>query len=359
MVARRYKTSPNGVYRWMFDYIDPETKERRREKGKTTKAEAELAEKKDRLRKYTEKPTQKFTVNELGKVWITQQHHLAESSLAPLANAWELRVQPYWGDRDITEITRLEVRDWVGGLKNSITGEELSQKTKINSLSVLKRIIDDGIASGANIENPCVGIKIKKDSKKPIRFLTKEQLIKFADTVTNPDRRLMVYVLGLCGLRWGEAVALRGRHLDLKRNRIRVETSYTEKNKQEKPPKNNKIRTVPVPKPLMKELARLAEKRGMDNLLWPNRKGTYLSNPSSNSNNWFASARKRSGVPYVSPHDLRHTTATIAISNGANVKVVQEMLGHSSAAMTLDIYAGFFPDDLDQISEKMGEGLVI
>lgn len=52
----------------------------------------------------------------------------------------------------------------------------------------------------------------------------------------------------------------------------------------------------------------------------------------------------------MTPHDLRHTAASLAVSVGANVKAVQRMLGHSSAAMTLDVYADLFDDDLDAVA---------
>lgn len=55
--------------------------------------------------------------------------------------------------------------------------------------------------------------------------------------------------------------------------------------------------------------------------------------------------RATTSFPQVSPHDLRHRAASLAISAGANVKAVQTMLGHASAAMTLDTYADLFPDD--------------
>lgn len=57
--------------------------------------------------------------------------------------------------------------------------------------------------------------------------------------------------------------------------------------------------------------------------------------------------------PKVSPHDLRHTAASLAISAGANVKAVQTMLGHASAAMTLDTYADLFPDDLEVVADVL------
>lgn len=52
-------------------------------------------------------------------------------------------------------------------------------------------------------------------------------------------------------------------------------------------------------------------------------------------------------------HDLRHTAASLAISAGANVKAVQRMLGHASAAMTLDTYADLFDDDLDAVADSL------
>jgi site-specific recombinase XerD len=57
-------------------------------------------------------------------------------------------------------------------------------------------------------------------------------------------------------------------------------------------------------------------------------------------------------------HELRHTAASLAVSAGANVKAVQRMLGHASAAMTLDVYAGLFDDDLDGLADRMDEAHV-
>ena len=59
--------------------------------------------------------------------------------------------------------------------------------------------------------------------------------------------------------------------------------------------------------------------------------------------------------PRVTAHDLRHTAASLAISAGANPKVVQRMLGHASAAMTLDVCADLFESDLDAVAENVGK----
>ncbi len=56
-------------------------------------------------------------------------------------------------------------------------------------------------------------------------------------------------------------------------------------------------------------------------------------------------------------HDLRHTAASLAVSAGANVKAVQRMLGHASAATTLDVYADLFDDDLEAVSTSLDRAI--
>ena len=57
------------------------------------------------------------------------------------------------------------------------------------------------------------------------------------------------------------------------------------------------------------------------------------------------------------PHELRHTAASLAISSGANVKAVQSMLGHASAAMTLDRYSHLFDDVLETVADRLDEAV--
>ena len=58
-------------------------------------------------------------------------------------------------------------------------------------------------------------------------------------------------------------------------------------------------------------------------------------------------------VAGLTPHKLRHTAASLAIAAGADVKVIQQMLGHSDAAMTLNIYGHLFPDRLDEVADVL------
>jgi integrase len=118
--------------------------------------------------------------------------------------------------------------------------------------------------------------------------------------------------------------------------------------------KAHKQRSVPLPEFLLPYLARQCEGKGRDELLFPGDDGGHLRTPHAESG-WFTKAVAASGVPRVTPHDLRHTAASLAVSAGANVKAVQRMLGHASAAMTLDIYADLFDDDLEAVAVALDQ----
>ena len=94
--------------------------------------------------------------------------------------------------------------------------------------------------------------------------------------------------------------------------------------------KSNKNRTVVLPPFVIDELARTTEGKGREELLWPSATGGYLGSPSF-PDSWLAGAVRRCQradptFPRVTAHGLRHTAASLAISAGANPKVVQRML---------------------------------
>lgn len=88
-------------------------------------------------------------------------------------------------------------------------------------------------------------------------------------------------------------------------------------------------------------------------LVWMAPKGGYVPRPNACEGYWHRAIMASGIPPRVTPHELRHTAASLAVQSGANVKVVQQMLGHASAAMTLDVYADLFDEDLDILAERL------
>ncbi|MGO4383408.1 site-specific integrase [Specibacter sp. RAF43] len=156
------------------------------------------------------------------------------------------------------------------------------------------------------------------------------------------------------GLRWGEVTGLRVKDVNPLRRRLNVvQNAVAVGYKIEVgTPKTHKKRSVPFPAFLADAPTEQIAGKKPDDLLFPEEGGGYLrrTGTSHTSNGWFIKAVVRAGLPHLTPHDLRHTAASLAISAGANVKSVQAMLGHASATMTLDTYADLFPDDLNAVA---------
>ena len=172
------------------------------------------------------------------------------------------------------------------------------------------------------------------------------------------SHRTLTNVLAYTGLRWGEATGLRVASVDTSRRRFLVEENAVNVNGHIHvgTPKSHEKRSVPYPRFLTSEINAICTSRSAGALLFGNGVA-HLKTPHSLSG-WFTLAVKRTQIadptfPTVTPHDLRHTAASLAISAGANVKAVQRMLGHASASMTLDTYADLFEDDLDDVSDRL------
>jgi integrase len=90
-------------------------------------------------------------------------------------------------------------------------------------------------------------------------------------------------------------------------------------------------------------------------LVFPSGVGTPLLG--GNLNRAFKDLLKRAGLPEIRFHDLRHTCATLLLSKNVNAKVVSEMLGHASIAITLDTYSHVLPNMQDSAAEAIEEAL--
>lgn len=103
---------------------------------------------------------------------------------------------------------------------------------------------------------------------------------------------------------------------------------------------------------LLSYLALPCEGKRPDDLMWSGSDRRHFRRPHPVSG-WFAKAVAARGAPRTTPHDLRHAAASLAVSAEAHVKALQEMLGHASAAMALDIYADLCDDDLEAVASAL------
>lgn len=350
---RKYETAKGYRYAVRFRKPDHSEGEKRgfriKEDAKLYLASMDIAAAKG---EYVDAASAKILIGALGVEWLARQEaHLKPSAFRVLEIAWRIHVEPRWGKIPLARVKHTDVQAW-------ISDTERSASTIIRNYGVLMGIIDDAVRDKMLTANPGRDVKLPRKAKKARVYLSHQQVALLASH--SGDHAALVEFLAYTGLRWGEATALRVKSLDMLRRRVNITENAVTVGTEVivGTPKNHTARSVPFPAFLGELLARQCEGRSRDSLLFGSGL-VHLPNPGNNGG-WFTAALKAAqsadkAFDRVTPHDLRHTAASLAISAGANVKAVQRMLGHASAAMTLDTYADLFDDDLDAVGAALDQ----
>ena len=343
-VAKR----PDG--RWRARYRDPSGNEHARHFDRTLDAQRWIAcvEVAVGRGEWLDPTLGTVTVGDWAKQWLDAQVQLKPSTRERYALSIRRFVVPAWGARPISAVGHGDVVRWI----QQLSASDLAPATVRHAHRVVSMMFDLAVGDGRVGRNPARDVRLPRVVAAEKRFLTGEQVERLARA--SGQYEPLVRFLSYTGLRWGEVAALRWRNVDLDRRRVHVVQAMTEIRGRVVlgTPKNHQRRTVPVPAYLARDLQVAAAGRGPDDLAFPAPEGGHLRNGSFRSR-FFRQAAASVGLDGLTPHELRHTAASLAIASGANVKAVQRMLGHASAAMTLDVYAGLFADDLDAVAEGL------
>ncbi|MCV7251630.1 site-specific integrase [Mycobacterium hackensackense] len=354
-VVAAYETKQGKRYRVRYRTPDNRQTDKR---GFRTKRDAErflnTVEVAKLKGEYVNPADARRTVDDLGAAWLERQKsQLKPSGYAVMETTWRVRVQPRWGHVALGDIKPTAVQSWMAEL-----GQSTDERKAIGAAAVkrahhvLSRILADAVRDNLIPKNPAAALPLPRTKRKTPVYLTHQDVAALADSAG--ENGTLVLLLAYTGVRWGEAIGLRVGDLDMLRKRALIHENAVQSGGDIHvgTPKAHKQRSVPLPEFLVEPLARQCEGKQRGDLLFGD--GKHLRRPHPVSG-WFAKAVASSGLPRVTPHDLRHTAASLAVSAGANVKAVQRMLGHASAAMTLDLYADLFDDDLEAVASALDE----
>lgn len=288
----------------------------------------------------------KLTVSTWAADWLAGRVHLAPKTRDRYDGIIRAHIEPRWGRVTLAQVTHAEVQSWVAGL-------DLAPASVRKVHRVLSMILAAAVKDGRLARNVAEQIALPRLQHAEKRFLTHAQVDQLAAEV-GPAWSLIVRFLAYTGLRWGEMAALRVHRLDLLRGRVLVAESVTPVKGAMSwgPTKGHERREVALPRFLARELAQQIAGKGRDDLVFTGPRGAVLRSQTF-QRSALVPAAARIGLAGLHPHELRHTAASLAIASGADVKVVQQMLGHKSATMTLDLYGHLFGDRLDLVAEAL------
>lgn len=272
------------------------------------------------------------------------------STLQIYAAAVKNHIKPRLGDLQLQKITGTHIQRFY----NQLLDSGLSPKTIKNTASILHKALEVALKQGYIYFNPCNNAELPKQIKKEIKPFTTEEIPRFLDAIQDSEYKNAYMLCLFAGLREGEALGLSWDKIDFDKKMITIDQQL-QRNKStgeyfiSHTTKSGKSRVINVPDQALQclndERTRQLKARLKAGALWNNPDdlvftdvaGGYISFQSFYKR--FKKAAAAIGRPDARPHDLRHTAATVAIANGADIKSVQALLGHATAAFTLDVYA--------------------
>lgn len=314
-------------------------------------AEVEVAKMKG---EYVAPSLGRVTVGELAGAWLgRKEHSTARSHYRMLESAWRVHVAPRWAAVSVAAIDQLGVESWITEMVRGGAGPT----TVLRAHGVLSGILTDAVKARRLAVNPAKGVENlpRKTARRHV-YLSADDVARLADE--SGEHRALVLTLAYTGIRWGEAIALRVRDVEFLRRRLSIHENAVQLGVDHAvgPTKGRSARSVPVPGFVLDELSEMCANKLPDDLVFSAPGSGYLPRPKSDGG-WFAAAVKRAEIQPITPHDLRHTCASLAISAGVNVLALQRMLGHKSAKVTLDTYSDLFDTDLDRVAEALERSL--
>lgn len=276
-------------------------------------------------------------------------------------------IMSYFKDYQLGDITTENIEQYMNYLRNTYRTKKdasLSTQTLKHHRSTLNLIFTYAVKLRYIELNPVDKIESPKLTKHKVdAFSTNEVSIFLNEVYKLPLRQRTMYMLLLTtGIRRGECFGLQWNDIDFTNEILNVKRNVTFSSITGVHIGSVKTfsgeRTIPLTKRMLEILY---EYKHRQNLMAPLDGTMYLfsasDDPYKPQNPTYITKHmkrfmKRVGLPDMSPHDLRHTCATLMLQNGADIKSVQDMLGHSDASTTLNFYAKSDIQTMRQSADK-------
>jgi integrase len=236
--------------------------------------------------------------------------------------------------------------------------------------TVARSVLEIAVRDGLVRRNVAASVRRPTIKRAEARYLTVEEVGRLLEAARGDRLEPLIALMLGTGLRRGEALALHWSDTDFSHGHVRVRWTLSRVDRQlifGEPKTERSRRFVPLPQPVAETLKRhratqLAERlaahawtpwEGHEDLVFP----THIGTPTDprNALRAFDGIARRAGLEDVHLHTLRHSAASALIASGAHLKVVQELLGHSSYGITADIYSHVAMEQQREAAERLTE----
>jgi integrase len=235
---------------------------------------------------------------------------------------------PQFGDSLMSEITPQMIEH-----HKAVRSQSVTPTTVNHDLALLKNMFNKAIEWGYLAENPMKRVKLLKEPPGRLRYLTFDEAERLLKELPEAPAAVVAFALNT-GMRKGEILGLKWRDINFDQKQIAVEKTKT-----------NERRWVPINDQVYRILeAQKGPRKPSD---------PVFADGAVNLRKHFEGAVKRANLENFRFHDCRHSFASQLVMSGANIRVVQQLLGHKDIKMTMR-YSHLSQDHLQEAVEKLG-----
>ena len=285
-------------------------------------------------------PTSSITLISYSQKWLDEyaKPKLSEKTVQGYKDYLNNRIIPYFANIKLKDFTAYNIQMFLNSMQNEVSTVTIKKYKALLSVmlntAVKWQIIDF---------NPVVYVDLPKGLENKIKpiFLTKDEVNILLDKLSIEELKYQIIVrLGVqCGMRRSEIVGLTWNNIDFINKTITIEKtlSYLKGEGQKIASTKNESsnRTIYVNDCILELINKLEKKSDF----------IFNKEHIDNITKWFKRFLKKNNLKDMRFHDLRHTHATLLISNGVNMKTVSARLGHSSINTTLNLYTHSLSED--------------
>ena len=311
--------------------------------------------------------TEQFTVAAWARLWFEtySKPHVRESTSLYYQNYIEQHIVPRLGEVPLKKLTGLQIQRFYNTIKTAgrikkheaMTDLSLSNRTVRGLHMLLHNCLEQAVRERLIPANPTSGCKIPPKEKKEMKVIPPEKIGAYLKAAEDHGVLAIFYLELSSGLRRGELLALLWNDLDIDSRTLSITKTVHRYNGDLKvlPPKTeNSVRKIVLPQQTVDLLIEEHRKHPFNPFMFPSPVTGGMYDPDAVGRihkKLLARAGLDKGIRF---HDLRHTFSTVMIQNGVDAKTLSNMLGHYSAAFTLDTYTHVTSQMQESAAEKMG-----
>ena len=349
------------TYKCEGSYVDLNgTPHRYHKRGFASSAEAAEWEREFLLKMRTEIDTN-MTMNDVFVLYLGSKKNIVKDrTYWELQKTYKRYLYPYWGDLRLRKIRIENIHEFQSFLlnaktiKNTLYSNAMISTIQTRLKSILRYASHNGYISDPKLTNFNI-VKRSNEPKKEMCFWHPNEYKQFISVVDDQVYIALFNVLYWCGLRIGEALALRWSDVDLKAKTISISKTYTKHRRQTTTPKTrNSYRAVIMPNECFLSVQALYERHSSiigfdkDKLLFNFDKPLDDNSIRLKKDKWIAIAK----VPRIRIHDFRHSHVSLLINLGFSPFDIAKRLGHT-VEMVNDVYGHWFDDAQQKMVDKL------